>query len=226
MGTDPEDVYAIYKPKGPTSHDIVDSMRRITGERRVGHAGTLDPAACGVLVVGVGRTATKTLHDVVATEKEYVAVVRLGEESSTDDGEGEREKRTVERIPSPQDVAEAIKKFTGAIMQKPPKFSALKIRGVPAYKLAREKKEVEFGDRPVTVYGMHIIRYAWPLLELRATTGPGVYIRALARDMGIALGVGGYLKDIERTRVGEFTKDRAQTLEQFADYWRRRGNGI
>ena len=220
-----EHIYAIYKPKGPTSHDIVDAVRRITGERRVGHAGTLDPAATGVLVVGVGREATKKLNEVVAKEKEYVAVVHLGEESSTDDSEGARAIKTVSRIPVLKDVKDAAKGFIGAIKQMPPSFSALKVKGVRAYKLAREQKLVTLIERPVMIHRIEVMHYAWPLLTLRVTTGPGVYIRALARDMGRVLGVGGYLEDLERTRVGEFTKERARTLEQFDDYWSGHGHG-
>lgn len=207
-------IFAVYKPKGPTSHDIVDKIRKITGVKKVGHAGTLDPLASGVLVIGVGREATKKLHEVVAQEKEYIAKIHLGMESVTDDGEGDKTIIKILRKPTKKEIDEAFSEFKGQIFQTPPQFSALKIKGKPAYRLARAGKEVKLEPRRVLIKEIEILRYAWPYLTLRVVTGPGVYIRALARDLGSKLRTGGYLTDLERTRVGEWTKNSAVILEK------------
>ncbi len=212
-------IFAIYKPKGPTSHDIVDEIRKITGEKRVGHAGTLDPLARGVLVVGVGREATKKLGEVVQKEKEYIAEIKLGEESSTDDEEGEKTKSQVNKSISFEDVEWVIGGFVGVIQQTPPAYSAIKIRGRKAYELARKNIKPDLKPREIEIKEIEILDYKWPFLKIRVVTGPGVYIRALARDIGRKLGVGGYLADLERTRVGEFTKEKAVEIEDLKDYF-------
>jgi len=201
-------IFAVYKPKGPTSHDIVDEIRKITSEKRVGHAGTLDPLARGVLVVGVGREATKKLGEVVKKEKEYIAEIKFGEESSTDDEEGEKKAWSVGKTPRLDEVGEAVKSFRGFIAQTPPIYSAIKIGGQKAYELARENIKIELKPREIEIKEIEILDYEWPFLKIRVVTGPGVYIRALARDIGRELGVGGYLVDLERTRVGDFTKEK------------------
>ncbi len=206
-----EGIYAVYKPKGPTSHDIINQLRRITGVRKIGHAGTLDPLACGVLVIGIGREATKQLQANGASEKEYIAVVRLGLESATDDAEGSLRLRRASNMPFPKrsDVYEAVSRFVGKIQQTPPIYSALKIKGKPAYAYARQGKDIAMKPRMVEIKNIEIIAYAWPDITVRVTAGPGVYIRALARDIGRALGTGAYLANLERTRVGAFTKEEA-----------------
>ncbi len=192
-----------------TSHDVVGLIRRATGERRVGHAGTLDPLARGVLVVGIGRAATRTLAEVVAHEKEYVAVVRLGMTSATDDEEGEKSTREVPRVPTREDVERACKEFVGEIMQVPPIYSALKIGGKAAYTRARAGEELKMKARPILIKEIEVVSYAWPEVCVRVVTGPGAYIRALARDIGVVLGVGGYLAGLERTRVGQYRAEDA-----------------
>lgn len=206
---DKQKIFAVYKPKGPTSHDIVAEIRKRTGEKTVGHAGTLDPLASGVLVVGVGRDATKKLHEVVRAEKEYIADIKLGEESTTDDAEGAKTEVQVITEPNKEEVKGALKHFVGEIMQTPPQYSALKVGGRPAYKFARKGKVAPLLPRKVFVKEIELLEYAWPHLKIRVVTGPGVYIRALARDLGRALKVGGYLSDLERTRVGDFKKEDA-----------------
>jgi len=225
-----ENIFAVYKPKGMTSHDVVDLLRRKLGERRIGHAGTLDPLARGVLVVGVGRSATKILASVVAKDKEYIAVIRLGMESTTDDEEGEKtiviksqnSKLNDQILPrsgillreiSAKRIQDMLREFIGVIMQVPPVYSAVKVRGKEAYKRTRKGESVQLAPRRVLVKDIEIIKYRWPLLTLCIVTGPGVYIRSLARDIGQKLGCGGYLTDLERTRVGEFTKEHARDLE-------------
>ncbi len=203
-----EGIIAVWKPAGMSSHDVINRVRRASGIRTVGHAGTLDPLARGVLVIGVGRMATRRLADEVRKEKEYVTTVRLGVTSSTDDEEGEKAPHEVSAVPSREDVEAAARKFVGEIMQVPPVYSALKIKGKPAYAYAREGKAPVMEARPVTVKEMQVLSYDYPDIRLRAVTGAGVYVRSLARDMGEVLGTGGYMADLERTRVGEFTKEK------------------
>ena len=207
-----EGMIAVWKPSGMSSHDVINRVRRASGIRTVGHAGTLDPLARGVLVIGVGRTATRGLAAEVQKEKEYVTTVRLGVTSSTDDEEGEKTPHEVADIPSREAVELAVQKFVGEIMQVPPIYSALKIKGKPAYAYAREGKELEMKARPVTVKVMEVLSYDYPDIRVHAVTGAGVYIRSLARDIGAALGTGAYMADLERTRVGEFTKEKCIVL--------------
>lgn len=207
-------IIAFYKPKGMTSHDVVDWVRRQTGERTVGHAGTLDPLARGVLVVGIGREATKRLGAVEKTEKEYIAEICLGMTSATDDEEGTKTIQHGALAPTEDAVESALGKFRGEIMQIPPVYSALKVSGKAAYAYVRAGKPLALKPRQVFIKEMELLSYDWPLLHLRVVTGPGVYIRALARDLGEALGTGGYLADLERTRVGQFTKESAHPVEK------------
>ncbi len=209
-----DNVFAVYKPVGPTSNDILEDIRRRTGIKKVGHAGTLDPLASGVLIVAIGRDATKRLSAEVAKEKEYLATIRLGEESTTDDAEGEKTKQAIETPPSREQIQEILPQFVGQIEQTPPKYSAIKIKGREAYKYARQNQTVVLEPRMVTVKEITLVSYAWPDVVLRIVTGPGVYIRSLARDLGRALGVGGYISALERTRVGEFTKDQCVDPDQ------------
>lgn len=214
-------ILALWKPKGPTSHDIVDAVRRITNERRVGHAGTLDPMAEGVLVIGVGREATKQLATIVAHEKEYVATMRLGATSDTDDAEGTVTESVRQESVSRGDVERILPLFIGRIEQVPPVYSAVKVRGKPAHRRVRGGENVHLAPRVVEVRTIDLLRYEWPQLELRVVCGSGTYIRALARDIGERLGVGGHLTTLTRTRVGTFTKDIALTLEQLRERWPR-----
>lgn len=207
-------IFAIYKPQGPTSHDMIDKIRKITGEKRVGHAGTLDPLASGVLVVGVGREATRKLAFEVKKEKEYVAEIKFGETSVTDDEEG---KKTVWpqsiNIPDKKTVEETLLLFVGEIKQMPPAYSALKIKGTSAYKLARQGKEVKLAERQVEIKQIELMDYTWPFIKIKVVCGSGVYIRSLARNVGEKLGVGGYLSALERTRVGDFKIEETIRLE-------------
>ena len=207
-------IIAIWKPRGPTSHDIINSVRKVTGVERVGHAGTLDPLAEGILVIGIGREATKQLTDAVAAEKEYIATVRLGATSTTDDEEGEKTEIAVVEKPTREKIQNEIGKFIGIIKQVPPAYSAIKVRGKTAYRRARSGETFTLKARNVEIKEIELIEYRYPLLRMRVITGPGVYIRALARDMGRALGTGAYLAALIRTRVGQFTKEIARTLQE------------
>ncbi|MFH0805024.1 MAG: tRNA pseudouridine(55) synthase TruB [Patescibacteria group bacterium] len=205
-------IFAVYKPVGPTSHDVVDLIRRLTGERCVGHAGTLDPLARGVLVVGVGRAATKQLHAVTAAEKEYVAAIRFGSRSVTDDAEGPLTSVPVVTVPTEAQIRSELARFVGTIDQVPPSYSAVKVGGTAAYRRARSGAPVPLEPRRVTVYAAALVSYRWPDCTLRLTVGAGTYIRSIARDLGQALGTGGYVVDLERIRVGHFIADQAVHL--------------
>lgn len=233
-------VVGVFKPVGPTSHDVVDAVRKITGERRVGHAGTLDPLAEGVLVVAVGREFTKKLSGFEGQEKEYVAEIKLGETSSTDDEEGEKRSFISPRhseldsesikerqkmsdqvlddgIPSIDDVKLVANCFVGEIWQTPPLYSAVKVKGKEAYKYARKGKEVKLEPRKREVKEIEVLDYKWPMIRLRVVTGKGVYIRSLAWDIGERLGVGGYMKSLVRTKVGEFELDDCEAVGQLKE---------
>ena len=212
-----EGVFGIYKPIGPTSFKIISELRKITGIRRIGHAGTLDPLAQGVLVVAIGAKYTKDIDKIVATEKEYIAEVKLGETSTTDDEEGIKKQLTFDHKPLTNEIEEVIKGFIGRIEQIPPAFSAIKIAGKRAYDLARSGENPEMKPRKVEIKNIEILDYSYPLLRLKVTTAKGVYIRSLARDIGAKLGTGAYLAWLERTRVGKYTKEKSLTLEQFAE---------
>lgn len=205
-------IFAVYKETGKTSHDIVDELRRLTGEKKVGHAGTLDPLAEGVLVVGVGRTATKKLARITEHEKEYLAEIILGKYSTTDDNEGEKQNVKVTEIPDENTIRSTLRTFQGKIKQKPPRFSAVRLAGKRAYKLAREKKHFRLPERDVFIKEIHLLGYNWPIIKIRLVTGPGVYVRSLARDVGRKLHTGGYLQSLRRTRVGEYKKENALTI--------------
>jgi len=208
------------KSGGMTSHDVVARVRRLAGTRRVGHAGTLDPMATGVLVIGVEK-ATRLLGYLALTEKTYVATIRLGASTSTDDAEGEpaggRPATDVDRGALEAEIG----KLTGDISQVPPGVSAIKVNGQRAYKLTRAGAAPELAARPVTVYEFTVtdIRQTGDFLDIDAVIrcSSGTYIRALARDLGAALGTGGHLTALRRTAVGPYDLAQAHTLQDLED---------
>ncbi len=208
------------KPAGWTSHDVVGKLRRLAGTRRVGHAGTLDPMATGVLVVGVDK-ATKLLGHLALTEKSYDAVIRLGETTNTDDAEGEITASAPAGGVTEDALRAAVDDLTGPIQQVPPQVSAIKVDGRRAYKRVRAGEEVALRARPVTVYDFALgdLRHDGDRLDVTAsvTCSSGTYIRALARDLGAALGVGGHLSHLRRTRVGPYDLAQARTIEQLTE---------
>ncbi len=208
-------IFAIYKEKEFTSRDVVNIIKKATGEKKTGHAGTLDPLAEGVLVIGVGKESTKKLHTNLFEEKEYIAVIKFGENSSTDDEEGEKKIIEVEEKPSYDKIKETVDLFCGEIKQVPPLFSAVKIKGREAYKWAREEVPVKLKEREVVIKKIDILNYNYPFLKIRVVSGKGVYIRSLARDIGSNLGAGGYLHSLIRTRVGEFDLEKTVHLKDF-----------
>jgi tRNA pseudouridine55 synthase len=219
---EPGGLVVVDKPAGFTSHDVVAKMRGIARTRRVGHAGTLDPMATGVLVLGVER-ATKLLGHLALTEKEYVGTVRLGQTTLTDDAEGEVIASQDASAVTPEAVETSVATLRGDLMQVPSKVSAVKIDGKRSYKRAREGEDFEIPARPVTVssfvvHGVHAERAAdgTPVVDVLVSVvcSSGTYIRALARDLGAALHVGGHLTALRRTRVGPYRLDGARTLER------------
>ncbi|WP_432067729.1 tRNA pseudouridine(55) synthase TruB [Streptomyces sp. C10-9-1] len=213
------------KPSGFTSHDVVAKMRGIARTRRVGHAGTLDPMATGVLVLGVQR-ATKLLGHLALTEKEYLGTIRLGQSTVTDDAEGEITASADASGVTREAVDAGVAALTGDIMQVPSKVSAIKIDGKRSYARVRGGEEFEIPARPVTVSSFRVydVReattedgHAVVDLVVSVVCSSGTYIRALARDLGAGLGVGGHLTALRRTRVGPYGLDAARTLEQLQE---------
>jgi tRNA pseudouridine55 synthase len=210
----------VAKPAGMTSHDVVGRCRRIFGTRKVGHAGTLDPMATGVLVVGVER-ATKILGLLTGTDKSYAATIRLGQATSTDDAEGEvLQTVSAARVTNPQ-IEASVAALRGEIDQIPSSVSAIKVDGQRAYKLAREGQTVELAPRKIRIDRFDVldVRRDGDLLDVdvEVVCSSGTYVRALARDVGEALAVGGHLTALRRTRVGHFGLDHAATLDDLAD---------
>jgi tRNA pseudouridine55 synthase len=208
------------KPGGMTSHDVVARIRQLAGTRRVGHAGTLDPMATGVLVVGVGK-ATRLLGYLTLTEKQYDATIRLGQSTSTDDAEGDITGAAPATGVSAAALARAAASLTGEIQQVPPAVSAIKVAGQRAYRLTRAGAAPDLAARPVTVHEFTVtaMNRLGDLLDVDVTVrcSTGTYIRALARDLGHELGTGGHLTRLRRTRVGGYGLDTAKTLDQLAE---------
>ena len=197
-------IYAFLKPKGVSSYDIIRVLKKDNKEK-IGHAGTLDPQASGVLVVAIGKEFTKKLQNEVKKEKEYIAEIYLGKISETFDEEGEKTIIKINKKPKLEDIKKAISKFIGKIKQTPPIFSAVKIKGKPLYFYARKGIKINPKEREVEIKNIKIIKYKWPILKIKVLCGPGVYIRSLANDLGKYLKTGGYLKNLIRTRVDDFS---------------------
>jgi len=212
------------KEAGMTSHDVVSRCRKLLNTRKVGHAGTLDPMATGVLILGVER-ATKLLGLLALTTKSYSATIRLGQATTTDDAEGEVLTTADASAVTDEQIAAEIAKLTGDIQQVPASVSAIKVDGQRAHALIRAGEEVTLAARPVTVSRFDVLaRRDVPAdsggfvdLDVDVDCSSGTYIRALARDLGAALGVGGHLTALRRTSVGPFTLEHARTLEQLAE---------
>ena len=207
------------KPGGMTSHDVVARIRRLARTRRVGHGGTLDPMATGVLVIGVNR-ATRLLTYVIGSTKSFVATIRLGQSTVTDDAEGEVTARVSAAAVTDQAVRAGLAAQTGEIQQVPSAVSAVKINGVRAYKRVRDGEHVDLPARTVTVSRLEVVAIrrsgldSWVDVDVDVTCSSGTYIRAIARDLGSALGVGGHLTALRRTAVGELTLAEASTLTE------------
>lgn len=215
------------KPQGWTSHDVVGRMRRLAGTRKVGHAGTLDPMATGVLVVGVNK-ATRLLTYIVGTSKTYEATIRLGVATVTDDAEGEVTHTISAHGVTDEAIEAGIAPLRGPIEQVPSSVSAIKVNGERAYARVRSGEDVKLAARPVTIHEFKVLEIrrgtheaddgvAWVDVDVTVSCSSGTYIRALARDLGNGLGVGGHLTALRRSSVGPYTLDQARTVEELAE---------
>ncbi|MBU1092273.1 tRNA pseudouridine(55) synthase TruB [Patescibacteria group bacterium] len=215
--------FLINKPKGITSHDVVGYLRRITGEKTIGHAGTLDPLAEGLMIVAIGREFTKRISEFSKLDKEYMAEATLGAISTTYDAEGDITPSNLPLVrggevglPTPQeeDVMEVLQGFVGKQGQMPPIYSAKKIKGQKAYNLARQGKAVELVPVPINIYEIKLLNYRYPLLKFSVKVSSGTYIRSLVHDLGQKLGVGAYMSGLIRTTVGDYKLEQAIDLYQ------------
>ncbi len=206
----------VNKPSGLTSHDVVSRLRKILGIRRVGHFGTLDPMATGLLLVGVGK-ATRLFPVLSRQDKAYAARIRLGLATDTYDAEGRPISHPSGVLPGEGEVVQAMARLTGTIAQVPPPYSAKKVGGKPLYKWARQKKPVELKPHPVTIHAFRLIKYIPPEVDAEIECSSGTYIRSLAHDLGRGLGCGAHLAALCRTRVGKFQLERALSLEKIQE---------
>jgi tRNA pseudouridine55 synthase len=214
-------IVIVDKPTGMTSHDVVSRCRRVFGTRKVGHAGTLDPMATGVLVIGIER-ATKILGLLSGTSKSYAATIRLGRTTTTDDAEGEVVQDVSAAGVTDDAISAGVAVLRGEISQRPSTVSAIKVDGKRAYQLAREGQEVELAARTVRIDRFDVLAIrrdgAFVDIDVEVDCSSGTYIRALARDLGSDVGVGGHLTALRRTRVGGYGLDHARTLDQLGDH--------
>jgi len=208
-------VLVIQKPQNWTSHDVVNKARRLLQEKKIGHTGTLDPLATGVLVLCVGK-ATKIVRYLEADDKEYIAELKLGATTDTLDSAGSILETREYAPPTRDDIQHALERFRGTILQRPPAYSALKVSGVPSYRLARQGTILEHEERPVTISEITLLEYRDPLVRFSVTCSKGTYIRTLCADIGAFLGAGAHLTALVRTRSGRFRIEHALDLEQLA----------
>jgi len=209
-----EGVVNLNKPAGMSSARAVGAVKRLLPRgTKIGHAGTLDPFASGVLLLLVGK-ATRLCEKLMDEPKQYEATVKLGATTATDDPESPERPTPGARPVGREELEQALKTFVGHVLQRPPAFSALKVGGKRAYDLARRGAQVELTPRPVQVYAIELLDYQWPRARLRIDCGRGTYVRAIARDLGAALGAGGYLTELCRTRIGRFSLEASSGLQE------------
>lgn len=202
----------INKPSGPTSHDIIYQLRRLTGIKKIGHAGTLDPFASGLLIVAVEREFTKQIDNFVKMDKTYIADLKLGATSDTLDRTGKIQLITNSEQLTINDIKKILKKFTGKQLQTPPMFSAKKIGGKKLYQLARKGIEIKRESTEIEIFSIKLLEYNWPDLKIETSCSSGTYIRSLAHDIGKILACGAYLEELKRTQIGDYYLKDAQTI--------------
>lgn len=208
------------KPAGLTSHQVVERLRKITGIKKIGHSGTLDPLATGLLILGLGRSATKKLDQLQKLDKEYLVKIRLGVISDTFDREGEVQERKVDMIPSQKLIEGVLREFEGEIEQIPPPFSAKKIKGRRLYQLARKGIRISGLSSKIMIYKIELINYSWPFLELKIHCSSGTYIRSLASEIGKKLKCGGLVEELRRLKIGDYSIEEAVSLDKInSDNW-------
>lgn len=210
----PVGLLVVDKPEGMGSASVVYRVRKATDRAKVGHAGTLDPLATGVVICCLGRAATRLVDQLMGLTKIYEAAVDLSAFTTTDDREGPREEIAVASPPASGDIQAALQSFIGNVSQTPPAYSAIHVDGQRAYKLARAGQDVAIKPRIVRIDSIELLSYEWPIAHLRITCGKGTYIRSIARDLGNALHTGGHLASLRRTAVGPYTVENAVTIER------------
>lgn len=206
----------IDKVSGPTSHDVVHQLRKLTGIKKIGHAGTLDPLASGLLICAIGRAATKRIDSIVKQDKAYDAELILGATSDTYDSQGVIKSSSKAEIVSPEDFARVLVRFRGAQEQVPPMFSAKKVGGKKLYELARQGIEIERKACQILINKLELTAYEWPKASLKVECSSGTYIRSLVADIGQALGVGAYMSALRRTRIGVFDIEKAVKMSELS----------
>ncbi len=214
-----DDILLIDKPAGMSSFGVVARVRRVLSEEegkkvKVGHTGTLDPFATGLLIILAGK-ATKRSNDFLKLNKEYIAEIKLGEVSTTGDPEGEITKSYSDAPKTEEEIKKVVQSFVGDILQKVPAFSAVKINGRRAYELARKGMEVDTPTRKVHIYNIEILEYNWPVLKIKTGVSSGTYIRTLGEDIGKKLGTGAYVTALRRTKIDEYEVEDAVLLDDF-----------
>jgi tRNA pseudouridine55 synthase len=214
----PKGIIIVNKPLEITSMDVIRYLRRITHIKKIGHAGTLDPLASGVLIVAIGK-ATKKINEFMGMVKKYKTTIDLRAFSTTDDAEGEKTQVKIKKIPTLEEIEYVIKNnFIGEIDQTPPIYSAIKIKGQKAYDLARKGIDVEIKSRKVMIYKIKIKKYEWPFLTLKIKCSKGTYIRSLGKDIGKKLHTGGYLTKLKRTAIGKYNIKNSVPLNTLTSY--------
>lgn len=210
-------IIPINKPAGITSHTVVNKLRKFYGIKKIGHAGTLDPFATGVLILLVGRESTKRSDEFMKQDKIYRTKLKLGYISDTYDKDGVIQEYNIQKVPTRSEIEDIIASFIGEIRQIPPMYSAIKINGKKMYELARKGQSIDIPPRLVNIYNIDILDYTYPYLTLDIACSSGTYIRSLGYDIGMKLGTGAYLEELERRQSGEFTIENCYTLDNLPE---------
>ena len=210
-------IIPINKPAAITSHTVVNKLRKFYGIKKIGHAGTLDPFATGVLILLVGRESTKRSQELMKQDKIYRAKLKLGYISDTYDKDGVIQEYNIQKVPTRLEIDQIIASFVGEISQIPPMYSAIKINGKKMYELARKGQTVDIPPRLVNIYNIIVLDYTYPYLTLDIACSSGTYIRSLGYDIGIQLGVGAYLETLERRQSGEYNIENCYTLDNLPE---------
>lgn len=206
-------IIPINKPAGITSHTVVNKLRRFYGIKKIGHAGTLDPFATGVLILLVGRESTKRSQELMKQDKIYRTKLKLGYISDTYDKDGVIQEYNIQKVPTRLEIDQIIASFVGEISQIPPMYSAIKINGKKMYELARKGETVDIPPRLVNIYNITVLYYTYPYLTIDISCSSGTYIRSLGYDIGIKLDTGAYLEELERRQSGEYSIENSYTLD-------------
>ncbi|MEY2985802.1 MAG: tRNA pseudouridine synthase [Candidatus Parcubacteria bacterium] len=210
-------IIPINKPAGITSHTVVNKLRKHYGIKKIGHAGTLDPFATGVLILLVGRKSTKRSQELMQQDKIYRTKLKLGYISDTYDNDGVVEEYNIQKVPTRLEIDQIIASFIGEISQIPPMYSAIKINGKKMYELARKGQTVDIPPRLVNVYNITVLDYTYPYLTMDISCSSGTYIRSIGYDIGMKLGTGAYLEELERRQSGEYNIDNCYSLDNLPE---------